>query len=285
VNPHNRKYWAIIVHHGEVKQTQSAVKSLYQSQVEPHQIIIIDNDPIAYPADSQSVIIRTGSNLGYAGAINIGLGLLAGQGASAEDIVICLNNDVIFSAHTTLHILDWWDEHPEPAILGIATKEPTGVRTGAGHINLITGRSHPHLQGKISRSPRLSSLPYIHGACFAATLGTLLDLQGLPEQYFLYWEDAHLGFKARQLGISLHTLPHTFVTHAKTKDNMPQPDQLYYLVRNGALFLEGGTPAPWRAYWWAVNRLRLGYHTLRRDKPEVRQALQHAVQGKTGRRL
>ena len=109
MNPHNRKYWAIIVHHGEIKQTQSAVKSLYQSQVAPHKIIIIDNDSVPYPDDSQSVIIRPDSNLGYAGAVNIGLGVLTGQSASADDIVICLNNDVIVQAQTTTHILDWWD--------------------------------------------------------------------------------------------------------------------------------------------------------------------------------
>ncbi|MFH1354252.1 MAG: glycosyltransferase family 2 protein [bacterium] len=270
--PQTRKYYTIIVHYGSSGSTNAALASLANCQLPPDDIIVVDNARQLYnsPENVKHRLIRPGRNTGYAGGINTGIGALASRGAAEDDIVVVMNNDISIPSGAFRKLRKWWQTHPADSLLGVS----------GGHINLRTGRTYPH-----QPASRAHHLGYIDGAFLAAPYSVFLKTKGFPGHYFMYWEDALFSTRVRRLGLPLRIIPDTQLHHQSFSDTDKNSDKLYYLVRNGALFLEQETPLPWRLYWYLANRARLVYHTTRpHGSPIVRRALFDAVRGITGPR-
>lgn len=277
MNPHNPQLFILIVHYGDVTTTRRALTSLRQGSVQPTKITVVDHGELALTgvADTGMVVVRPSSGGGYAAGINFGLGTLMSEGATAHDIVVAMNNDVEVYPETLAHLLTWWSEAASPGLVGARIEERGGVVYGGGTVNAITGRA-------VLREQPGESLHYIHGAFIAAPYHVWLSLQGLPSHYYLYWEDVLLGRRARALGIPLQYASDVRLKHHTSPNISSQ--QAYYLIRNGALFMQQETPAPWRWWWWLYNQLRYMYHVLHRT-PSHRlpaRALKDALMGKIG---
>ncbi|MEK7557058.1 MAG: glycosyltransferase [Patescibacteria group bacterium] len=285
--PQTKKYHIVTVHYGESLPTKTLVEQLLHSQRLPDRIIVVDHGPASLPdfwGDKRVAIIRPARNAGYAGGVNFGLGFLLGQRTSRSDIVILLNNDSEVSPDTVEKVIAWWQTNPAPAIAGIKL----------GQVNLVTGRTT--IDSKLSAStadpPKWWAasrfhLTYLHGSFLSAPLNTFLTLQGLPNHFFMYWEDVLFSLRARQMGIPLKVISGLPVTHDDAPPSQSDSDHLYYLVRNGAMFLQSNSPRPWRWLWRLLNLLRLIYHNLQPASPSVRtirQALRDAVLHRTGQR-
>ncbi|MBI4022217.1 MAG: glycosyltransferase family 2 protein [Candidatus Andersenbacteria bacterium] len=278
MNPQNRKYYVILVHYKNEQATHQALHALRTCAAPPDEIIIIDHaeHPFQYEA-SPTIVVRRNHNTGYAGGINSGLSILLSRHVQGHDIIVAMNNDVTVYPDTFQELRRWWDVHPSPALLGVVTEEPHGTVSGLSYINLLTGRS------QLYSRPRCA-LPYIHGAFFTAPFELFMCARGLPEHYFLYWEDAAFSARVRALRLPLQAAPRVRVAHHASAAP-PRGAPLYYLVRNGALFLERATPAPWRLSWWLLNRLRLIYHLLHSGSDRhVKRALFDAVRRRLGPR-
>lgn len=286
--PQTRKYHAIIVHFGRDKTTKTLVEQLTSGEKIPDHIIVVDHAQNPFRIENQGKVrvVRPEKNAGYGAGINLGLGVLAGLGISREDIVIALNNDVQVSLQSLTRIEAWWGSHPNAKLAGIHL----------GQVNLITGRAEidstfsaksfafwrtrPNAQRGFRRA-------YLDGACLIAPLATFLALQGLPSGNFMYWEDVEFSCRASQVGIPLSVIPDTGITHRDQPASAVAGDHVYYLVRNGAMFLSQKAPRPWRYFWKAKNLVRLVYHSLRPAAETsliVRHALRDARAGKTGPR-
>lgn len=279
MNPQTRKYHIILVHRADQEATHQALRSLSECVQPPDQIIVIDHGQ--RPLDNASVpsvLIRPPRNTGYAGGVNYGLGVLLSRGVKGDDIVVIMNNDVVVRPDAFQELRRWWAGRREVALMGAIIEEPGGT-VRRSYVNLLTGRTH-----LFGPAPPCA-VPYTHGAFFAAPYTLFMQTRGLPEEYFIYWEDAALSRRVQALGIPQRTAGRVRVAH-RARAAAPTTTQLYYLVRNGALFLERETPRRWRPYWWIVNRLRLLYHTFNpKSHPLVQQALRDAAGRRTGPRL
>lgn len=268
--PQGKKYFVIVVHYEGVGATNTLVTTLLAGSRPPEKIIVIDHgeEPLSLPsADPRLQLIRPQENSGYGAGINIGLGALLAHDPGWQDVVVGCNNDVGVGWQTLAQVADWCHDHPEPALAGVK----------AGRINLLTGRAKivPNFQFSIGN---FHLLPYIHGAFFFAPYGVLMGAAGLPTNYFLYWEDVLLSRRLARQNIPLRLAGGVEVEHDDRPARGMTDRKLYYLVRNGALFLQRETSLPWRLGWWLVNKLRLGWH-----RGIVRRALWDAAQGKTGK--
>lgn len=275
--PQARKYHALIVHFGRDDTTKTLIEQLTSGEKKPDQIIVVDHAQNPFRIENQEKVrvVRPEKNAGYGAGINLGLGVLAGLGISREDIVIALNNDVRFHHQSLARIEAWWGSHPNTKLAGIHM----------GQVNLLTGRSE--LNPKLHIPHSLFHIPYLDGACLTAPLATFLALQGLPSGNFMYWEDVEFSYRASQVGIPLLAILGTGITHRDQPASAVAGDHLYYLVRNGAMFLSQKAPRPWRYIWKVKNLGRLVYHSLKpasQTSLVVRQALQDARSGKTGPR-
>jgi N-acetylglucosaminyl-diphospho-decaprenol L-rhamnosyltransferase len=259
MNPQVLRCFVLLVHYGDPVVTYQALASLQQGRRQPERIVVIDNGTPGgsfvspYPGCR---VIRAQRNAGYGAGLNMGLGALLSEGVTPRDIIICMNCDVEVYPETVASLLTWWQTHPAPALVGAVT-EDSRQRVWGGKLNLWTGRTTLVTS---EQQPR----DYIHGSFFSAPYDIFMRLHGLPEHYFLYWEDVHFSYQATRAGIPLITLPTVRVRHRDSLTTRPTNQQLYYLVRNGARFLETQAPQPWKTWWWLLNRGRLLYHSLRR---------------------
>lgn len=279
MNPQTTKHFAITVHYGRPDVTARAVQSLIQNSNPPDHIIVINHSSSALSLQPHPRLLQINPlvNSGYAAGINMGLGTITKLRARPGDIVTCFNNDVLFLTDTFTKLRQWWIRHPGNALLGLTVTAAHQPQYRSGRINLLTGRSRLTSQPYPDHPRHFSfTLPYIHGACYSAPVDLLLSNHGLPSAYFMYWEDALFSRQIARRHLPIKTAADIVVNHADGPAASTDK-KTYYLVRNGALFLEQETPWPWRYYWWVLNRLRYAYHRLRRRQPIVIKALADAI--------
>ena len=273
-----RALHVVIVHYGDPQTTQATLAALQGGTRQPESILVVDHAAEPFSRQKGVELVRPTDNAGYGAGINVGLGALLGHGVSEDDIVVAMNNDATVSEHALAKLMEWWEDHFQPALAG-----PVG-----GAVNLLTGRSHIERQSGARKDAvlraGLHTLPYLHGSFLAAPYGVWSKLKGFPEQPFLYWEDVLLAARAAACRVPLYVLPHVVVEHQRDALAQPSDDQLYYLVRNGARFLERATPLPWRQWWWVMNRLRYQYHAQQPRHRTVTTALRDTFQNKVGQR-
>ncbi|MBI3255729.1 MAG: glycosyltransferase [Candidatus Andersenbacteria bacterium] len=266
--PQTRKYFVVTVHFGAHAPTDGLVASLLQGTSQPHKVVIIDHAEQAYALSSRADlihIIRPQQNNGYAGGLNLGLGALTSMGANAQDIVICLNNDASLAPSSLEQMKTWADKQA-----GLYLAGPV-----MGRLNYISGRTH--LFPKSLPSSSWTQAMYVHGSCLIAPMQVYANAKGLPEHFFMYWEDVAFSARAVATGARLKRIPNLTVTHPD--DHPVSSGQVFYLVRNGAWYLEHHTPGLWRIYWYLLNRLRYVWHIIA-GKPSVATALKAARQNK-----
>jgi GT2 family glycosyltransferase len=266
--PHHPQLFIIIIHYGSPKPTQQLLKRLLSAPVpELSRVILVDNSPQLFPHITlpRLQLLRPHQNLGYAAGINCGLGALFASGIASHDWVLIMNNDLRLTPHTLPRLLSWLKSRASITYLAGAE----GWR-----LNYLTGRAAP-----TSTSPH-----YLDGSLLVAAGAVWARLKGLPEEYFLYWEDVALAHRARRLGLPLLAIPQLEVSNPGATRSLAS-SKLYYLVRNGAYFLRYHSPWPWPYYWLLVNTLREQYHSLAPTTPRrrlLRSALQDARLKKLG---
>jgi GT2 family glycosyltransferase len=215
----------------------------------PHDVVVVDNDSaddtpaVARAALPSATVLATGANLGYAAAINAGVGH-----ADRRDAVLVLNPDVRLAA----------------ASVAVLRAELTG-RVGIAVPRLVDG--HGRLQLSLRREPTVARalaeavLPgsraarrglgetivdpgryeapgdadWATGAVMLVRRDCLDDLGGFDESFFLYSEETDFMLRAGDAGWATRYVPSA-----------------------GAVHLGGDlTSAPWLWSMRTVNRLRL----------------------------
>lgn len=253
MNPQKRRIFAIIVHYGEKKKLQEAIKFLLQGNTVPGTIIVVNHsgEQPKNPCDSRIRWVTPGSNGGYGAGINVGLGVVYSLSPSLDDIIIVMNNDILVNAQTIQRINDWFSGG-KTAVLGPTIQEGSQKTCSTSSVNPLNGRA------RIGRSGKLK---YLHGAFIAAPYSVYLKIGGWPEKYFMYWEDVLFGLKVTKSGLPIVCSLDITVKHLRSSNRYSQAST-YYRVRNGANFMETETSPALRVWWFILNRLRLSYHLV-----------------------
>jgi GT2 family glycosyltransferase len=278
--PQIKQINVIMVHFGDEKPLQRALKSLALGRRRPDNIIVIDHalSPLRLK-DTAVRVVRPNINGGYGSGINIGLGTIYSMGVEKDDIVICMNNEVEVYEDTLEQLEKWWTINPTASLVGAVVEEGTKIVSGLGAVNLFTGRADPYAE---SRRFKIGNLSYVHGAFFAAPYHVFLKTKGMPEDNFLYWEDVAFSQNVSRASFPLRTALNVRVKHSHQKD-VTGDNRTYYLVRNGAIFMEHYLPQPLKQMWWLINRIRYAYHSVwEGHQSETTKALKDAVRGKRG---
>ncbi len=79
---------------------------------------------------------------------------------------------------------------------------------------------------------------FITGAAPMMYASTFLNIGGFSNAYFLYWEDAHFCWKARQLGYQLGVVPFAHVWHAvgASSDDSQSKNFYFWSARNRFIY-------------------------------------------------
>jgi len=193
-----------------------------------YEVIIVDNDSrdgtVAaitnnYPA---MTVLANPDNRGFAKAVNQALTVSRGRH------VLLLNSDTIVKGQALATMVAYLDGHPD--VGAVSCKQ----WTGDGHLNqtcfpfpsirdhvfysALFQRVAPAMQAAAAATHTVDctqsqDVDWANGACLMVRRSLLLDLGGLDEEFFMYFEDVDLCRRLHQQGYRIRHIAEAEIVH------------------------------------------------------------------------
>jgi hypothetical protein len=230
----------IVVSYNTRDKTIACLESIYaQSGIDQVRLIVVDNDsrdgsPEAIrKAFPQADVIDSGSNMGFARAVNLG------ADHSDEDYLLLLNPDALLLPGSLSALVDFAAAHPEYGIYGGRIVDENGdtdpmscsgaptlrsLACFAAGVSTAFPRSrlfNPESLGRWQRNS-VREVPVITGCLLLVRRNDFLGVGGMDLRYFLYSEDVEFCLRAKGLGLSSVVVPDAVIMHeggAASRDN------------------------------------------------------------------
>lgn len=208
------------------------------------EVIVVDN---ASTQDEASVIeqrypqvkvIRSHTNLGYAGGNNLGIRAAHGR------YLFFINNDTLLKTSF------------QPLILRLESSEAIGVvcpkiryawspqpiqYAGYTPLSRITMRNKAIGCGEIDKRQYDTArpTPYAHGAAMMVKREAIIKVGLMPECYFLYYEELDWSMMFHRAGYDIWYDPATTILHKESQSTgQGSPLRTFYITRNRLLFVK-----------------------------------------------
>lgn len=208
------------------------------------EVIVVDN---ASTQDEASVIeqrypqvkvIRSHTNLGYAGGNNLGIRAAHGR------YLFFINNDTLLKTSF------------QPLILRLESSEAIGVvcpiiryawspqpiqYAGYTPLSRITMRNKAIGCGEIDKRQYDTArpTPYAHGAAMMVKREAINKVGLMPECYFLYYEELDWSMMFHRAGYDIWYDPATTILHKESQSTgQGSPLRTFYITRNRLLFVK-----------------------------------------------
>ena len=196
---------AVIVTYNSSQSIASAVHSLRHNGV--NEVVVVDNassDGTMATISSLPVkVIQNYGNLGFGLGCNIGVRHLN------TTYVFFLNPDAKLHPHTLESAIQYLNEHPLYAAVGLGLCEPSGeeeLGSFGGPVSLLT---------LFTRRFQKKRIGWVSGGAMLVRRAAFAEIGGFDPQFFMYWEDIDLCTRFRQRGLKVGRLPHAKVTHLR----------------------------------------------------------------------
>lgn len=232
----------IIVSFNTKDLTRKALKALYNSSKLPEQVIVVDNGSKDGSAQmvqeefSQTLLIESKENLGFAKGNNLGIKHLANQ-----PYIWLLNSDTETGKNSLEQLVDYMEHHPEVGVVGPQMIYPNKELQSVGGffpsvINVFyylfpfvffLPKSWRKRLKSMAIFPQLIppsgiSLDYVTGAALLLRRKALNEVGLMPEDYFMYFEETDMCFCMKKVGwkiraINCDPVMHVYGGSFKTK--------------------------------------------------------------------
>jgi GT2 family glycosyltransferase len=215
--------------------------SLRAQEFRDFQIVVADNAStdgslaLLGASYAEVRVVETGSNLGFAGAVN------AGIGASDGELVVLLNNDTRADPAWLAELVKAAEAHPEAssfASLMVLHSDVATVNAAGDSFKMSLGTAVN--RGIYEPVTSYAEPCWVFGACAGASMyrRSFFDKVGLfDEQYFLMHEDTDLNMRALLLGERCLYVPTAVVAHklGASIGTLPSRTGLKMQLRNQTL--------------------------------------------------
>jgi N-acetylglucosaminyl-diphospho-decaprenol L-rhamnosyltransferase len=263
----------IVVSYNTRGKTLACLESIYaQADAGRVHVIVVDNDSRDGSPEAirktfpQADVIDSGSNLGFARAVNLG------ADHSDQDYLLLLNPDALLLSGSLCALMDFAGAHPQYGIYGGRIVDKNGVTDPsscwgaptlwslacfATGVSTAFPRSrvfNPESLGRWQRNS-VREVPVITGCLLLVRRSDFLAVGGMDRRYFLYSEDAEFCLRAKGLGLSSVVVPDAVIRHeggAASRDN--GGSKMCMVMAGKATML--------RAVW-PPAKAQLGVHLLR----------------------
>jgi GT2 family glycosyltransferase/SAM-dependent methyltransferase len=237
------KVVAIVLNWNRVDDTCQCVASLRKSDYDHLELLVVDNgsSAAAYAQLRSRLgdtdILRSETNLGFAGGNNLGLRAALERGA---DYALVINNDTVVDPAMVRQLVEAGQARPEVALLGpiiYYMSQPevvwfAGYRFSRGIYLLRRGL---HLEPPVKP---IEDVDFVSG-CGMLLRRSALE-QGLlfSDQYFMYYEDLDLCFRAKEAGMGVACVTGARMWHAVSASTggADSPLKQYYQVKSSLIF-------------------------------------------------
>ena len=235
---------AILVNYNSGADLRLALQSVAEECAScPWEAIVVDNastdgsGACASAFAPHARLVSNASNVGFGRAVNQAVA------ASSAPLLLLLNPDCRLSRGALAALRAVLDCEPSCAIVGPRVLDPDGAVQGSarGDPDMLTGlfgrtgalrarlpflpvaRRNVLADEAIASGKRSVPVDWISGACMLVRRQPFLDAKGFDERYFLYWEDADLCRRLRQLGHEVRYVPGAAVVHAVGRSSRTAP--------------------------------------------------------------
>lgn len=233
----------ITVNYNGFADTVQLIESIQTHLAIPYELIVVDNGSMADEADMLKhqfpniKVIRSDRNLGFAGGNNLGI-----EHATA-DFLLFINNDTYVKDNSFIHLVERMKKEPilggiSPKIL-FADQEKLIQFAGYTPLSSITLRNRliGFKEKDTGQYDHPISTPYLHGAAMLIRREAIEKVGGIPEIYFLYYEELDWSVQLRRAGYRLEYNPAAVVCHKESSSvGQESPLKAFYMTRNRMLF-------------------------------------------------
>lgn len=227
--------------------------------------------------------IELPANVGYGAAANLGIR------RAHSDLVLVANSDIFLDGDFNRRVLEFFADHPQTGLLSpLILRFDRETIDSAGQ--LCSRSLYPSEAGFNQKLARTCFAEReVFSVCGAATVFSLDALEKLKigneyydEDFFMFWEDFDIGWRARLLGLKTFFTPQAVVYHFRSATlkktwwsrfslALARPSPLrFHLVKNRYLTLIKNFRLA--QFWWAIpfvigkDLLWVGALTIRSPK-------------------
>jgi len=187
------------------------------------------------------------ANLGYAGAVNMGLRKIN------TPYILIMNTDVLIPTDALSALLDFMDQHPRagacsPKLQGVdGTAQPYAFGGDPSPLYMLRRGLKRCLLNRALHDWDLravQSVDWVSGACLLVRRAAIAQAGPMDESFFMYFEDCDWCRRIRSCGWQVYYVPTVAVTHAvgqslagnpAARDAYRQSLRHYYDKHYGAL--------------------------------------------------
>ncbi|MFN8389849.1 MAG: glycosyltransferase family 2 protein [Bdellovibrionota bacterium] len=283
----------VLVNYNCANDTKVCILSLERLHDPSFRIVVVDNSSTSDDVEAlQGFVMRRGhsflampENGGFAAANNVGIHFARALNA---EYVWLLNPDTVVDPRA-LHELRAFSEHAaRPVVCGskvlygsldpeVALHDAQGYTPGTGRIwsagggvdffnQSVSMHGWDMPDGAEFNSP--SACDYLPGCSMFVPLSVVDLVGGMPEEFFLYFEETEWCTRMRERDIELQFVPSSVVWHRFKDEKMQTARTVYYYNRNELAF--------WYRHSGWKKRLRTIARIVLRKLPEVQKAIRQA---------
>lgn len=208
------------------------------------EVIVVDNASKNLEADiiaqryPQVKVIKSESNLGFAGGNNLGIQAARGK------YLFLINNDTIFKEFNIQALINRLESSPDigivcPKIRFAWSNNPIQY-AGYSRLSRITVRNHAigFNEEDHGQYDTAHPTPYAHGAAMLIRREATNKVGLMPEFYFLYYEEIDWSMMITRAGYQIWYEPKCTIFHKESQSTgQNSPLRSYYLTRNRLLLV------------------------------------------------
>jgi GT2 family glycosyltransferase len=208
------------------------------------EVIIVDNGSKENPTSKFKAIYPAAKvlvnekNLGFTGGNNVGIKEATG------DYLFIVNNDTEFTPGLLEGLLEIFEKYPDAGIVSpkfhYFYHKGTIEYAGYNEVNIFTGRNgmvgcREQDNGQYNE---IKTTNYAHGGGMMISRKVLEEVGGLPDEFFIYYEEFDWCEQIKRKGYKVYYQPASLIYHKESMTTgKSSPFKTFYHTKNRILFM------------------------------------------------
>lgn len=243
------KVFIIVLNYNGKNVIKKCLSSVFKLDYPNFEVVLVDNNSkdgsfeVAKTNFSRAIFIKNEENLGFSTGCNVGIKFALERMA---DYVMLLNNDTEVEKDCLGKLITVGESEKPIGILSpvIFNGVNRQVWFSGGKLHWLTMKA-VHSQQIKTEDFYVSD--FITGCAMLIKRQVLKEIGLFDEDYFLYWEDVDLSWRAKKAGFKNVVVTASWVYHLEESEKNKN-EKVYWLVISGLIFFKKNAPFLWKPW-------------------------------------